>query len=128
MTYQIVERRDGATLWVDVDRPRGQVRYLVTSNHNGIAYQSNSPATHTNKRQAWADHSLEVDGVHAWTQWSPTTLFYVAQLKGEGGKDWGYTTDRHKARLLSPYWAKRFMADCRYCNRPEPMSGLIPQD
>lgn len=52
----------------------------------------------------------------------PYLYFYVAQKKGDGGKDWGYTEltpgqppdvlDR--PILLSPYWQRRFAADCRY--------------
>jgi hypothetical protein len=49
--------------------------------------------------------------------WLPhLPLFYVSELPGEGGIDWGYTTDASKARLLSAYWQRRFAADCRRCN------------
>jgi hypothetical protein len=49
--------------------------------------------------------------------WNPLTktVFYVAQVKGDGGADWGYTTEPAKACHLSPYWVRRFNADCRYC-------------
>jgi hypothetical protein len=40
--------------------------------------------------------------------------WYVAQVPGEGGKDWGYTTDISKARGLNKYWQTRFRADARY--------------
>lgn len=43
----------------------------------------------------------------------PNVRFYVAQLPGEGGADWGYTTDARKAIALSRYWARRFASDCR---------------
>ena len=39
--------------------------------------------------------------------------WYVAQLPGQGGKDWGYTMDVKQALDLSPYWVRRFRA---YCN------------
>jgi len=39
-------------------------------------------------------------------------LLYVANLKGLIG-DWGYTTDYKHAIVLSPYWQRRFAADCR---------------
>ena len=45
-----------------------------------------------------------------WSKAVP--LFYVANLKGRVG-DWGYTTDYKKAIVLSPYWQRRFTADCR---------------
>ncbi len=31
------------------------------------------------------------------------------------GVDWGYETDRSKAIPLTPYWARRFAADRRFC-------------
>jgi hypothetical protein len=43
--------------------------------------------------------------------WSPPA--YVAQLPGEGGRDWGYTSDKAQAKLLSDYWWRRFAADQR---------------
>ena len=45
--------------------------------------------------------------------WSKTfPLFYVANLKGRVG-DWGYTTNYKQAIVLSPYWQRRFAADCK---------------
>lgn len=52
-------------------------------------------------------------------QWNKDKLFYVAQLPGDGGKDWGYTEHIHgrnefdKAIHLTPYWQRRFAKDCR---------------
>ena len=46
--------------------------------------------------------------------WNPRTLFYVANLPGDGGKDWEYTSDYAKALPLTPYWQRRFAAMCRY--------------
>jgi hypothetical protein len=40
--------------------------------------------------------------------------WYVAQVPGEGGVDWGYTKEIAKARALNEYWQKRFRADTRY--------------
>ena len=45
-----------------------------------------------------------------WSKKEP--VIYVSELKGQGGKDWGYTKDFTKAIDLSPYWQKRFNADC----------------
>ncbi len=39
-------------------------------------------------------------------------VFYVAQVP-EGGSDWGYVTKASEACGLSPYWQRRFAADCR---------------
>lgn len=40
-------------------------------------------------------------------------VFYVRELPGEGGVDWGYTDEPAKARPISTYWKKRFMADMK---------------
>ena len=45
--------------------------------------------------------------------WSTGTTFYVASKPGDDGVDWGYHTDPAKALPLSPYWQRRFAADCR---------------
>ena len=48
----------------------------------------------------------------AYRYWSKTIpIFWVAGLKGKVG-DWEYTTDSKKAIALTPYWQKRFNADC----------------
>ena len=40
---------------------------------------------------------------------------YVANLKGDGGKDWGYTNDVTKAIILNtPQW-RSFAKDMREC-------------
>lgn len=39
--------------------------------------------------------------------------WYVESLPGDGGVDWGYTTKVDQAIPLSPYWQKRFRANCR---------------
>ena len=51
------------------------------------------------------------------TQWNKQTYFYVAQIKGDGGADWGYTTDYKKALPLNKHFAKLFKADTEYCGR-----------
>ena len=49
----------------------------------------------------------------AYRYWSKACpLFYVAQVKPRGRGDWGYTTHADKALSLSPYWQRRFAADC----------------
>ena len=40
-------------------------------------------------------------------------LFYVSQVPGDGGKDWGYVTDFSQAIVLNEAQAKRFAVDCR---------------
>lgn len=44
-----------------------------------------------------------------WSKACP--VFYVSEKIGKIG-DWGYTTDVKKALPLSPYWQRRFNADC----------------
>lgn len=39
--------------------------------------------------------------------------FYVANLPGDGGKDWGYTMNAKDALLLNAYWSRRFQSNCR---------------
>ena len=48
-------------------------------------------------------------------QWFPNngTRFYVANVPGDGGRDWGYTTEPAKALPLNAYFVRRFVADCR---------------
>jgi hypothetical protein len=41
--------------------------------------------------------------------------WYVSELPGHGGVDWGYTTDASKAVALNDYWWKRFASDRRKC-------------
>lgn len=54
---------------------------------------------------------MAMKAYRVWKQ-NPLTIFYVAELKGKVG-GWGYTSDPAKAITLSPYWQKRFAADCR---------------
>lgn len=51
----------------------------------------------------------------AYRQWNERTIFYVASLPGhpEPKSDWGYVTKAEQAMPLSPYWQRRFAADCR---------------
>ena len=49
----------------------------------------------------------------AGRQWNKRTFFYVAQVPGDGGTDWGYTTEYGKALPLNQHFARRFAADCR---------------
>ncbi len=51
----------------------------------------------------------------AYRIWNKATgsIYYVAQLKGKVG-DWGYTSDPSQAIRLTPYWQRRFAADCKY--------------
>lgn len=55
----------------------------------------------------------------AYTEFFPGQGFwYVRELPGQGGKDWGWTNDNTKAMPISRYWQRRFVADMRYVNRP----------
>lgn len=47
-----------------------------------------------------------------YRQWDTCHVFYVTEVPGEGGKDWGYSQDSRKAIPVSRYWRRRFMADC----------------
>ena len=40
-------------------------------------------------------------------------IYYVAQVPGDAGVDWGYVTNMRQAKPLPPYWQQRFEADCR---------------
>ena len=44
--------------------------------------------------------------------------WYVCNLPGDGGKDWGYTNKPDEAILLNPYWQRRFAVNCLAVNRP----------
>ena len=48
-----------------------------------------------------------------WNKNNP--VFYVSEKRGDGGADWGYTTDVSKAVDLSPYWQRLFNSDCNKC-------------
>ena len=43
-------------------------------------------------------------------------LWYVANLPGDQGVDWGYSPKVNQALPLSPYWQRRFAADMRRVN------------
>lgn len=47
-----------------------------------------------------------------WNKSKPHERYYVQNVPGNGGADWGYTTNRADAAALSNYWARRFAADC----------------
>ena len=49
-----------------------------------------------------------------WDKREP--VLYVSEKPGDGGVDWGYTSDVSKAIHLSQYWQKRFNADCNRVN------------
>lgn len=49
----------------------------------------------------------------AYRNWTAKVTYYVSEVPGDGGKDWGYTTDSSKAISLNTYWRRRFAADCR---------------
>jgi hypothetical protein len=52
----------------------------------------------------------------AYRVWNKVTreIYWVAQIAGHTGRDWGYTTHASQAIELSDYWQARFAADCRY--------------
>ena len=47
-----------------------------------------------------------------YRQWDSCRAFYVTEVPGDGGKDWGYTEQSSKAVPVSRYWMARFKADC----------------
>lgn len=49
--------------------------------------------------------------------------WYVAQLPGEGGVDWGYSTKRTDARPMSIYWRQRFESDMA---RVKQIAAFVP--
>lgn len=57
--------------------------------------------------------------------------WYVAQLPGEDGVDWGYTDKPDQARVLNRYWQRRFYNDTLAC-RSKPhfyrWTGELPKD
>ena len=70
-------------------------------------------ASKTTERCGFTHHCHCVGAAVAWRQWDADTRYYVAQLPGEDGVDWGYTTKSDTAIILNEYWQKRFAADCR---------------
>ena len=47
-----------------------------------------------------------------YRQWDTCRCFYVANLPGHGGVDWGYSERPSDAIPVSRYWMARFKADC----------------
>jgi len=47
-----------------------------------------------------------------YPQYVPGNTVYVAQIP-QSSADWGYTSNPAEALPLSPYWGRRFAADCR---------------
>lgn len=43
--------------------------------------------------------------------------WYVSDLPGQGGVDWGYDVRPEKATVLAPYWQRRFQKHCDDINR-----------
>ena len=67
---------------------------------------------HCSTRNTTKQRKRTVNAI-AYRYWSKACpLFYVAQVKPRGRGDWGYTTRASEALPLSPYWQKRFAADC----------------
>jgi hypothetical protein len=66
------------------------------------------PITHEENAMKQRTAGTEI----ASRNWNNKQVFYVAQVPGDGGKDWGYTTDRAKALPLNRYFMRRFVADC----------------
>ena len=53
----------------------------------------------------------------AWRFWNYSfPVFYVQNIPGDGGVDWGYTNDVAKALPLNKYFAARFRKDCERVN------------
>jgi hypothetical protein len=56
-------------------------------------------------------------GYTIWKHTGEPRMAYVAQVPGDGGKDWGYTFVRTQAVPLSLYWRRRFERDMARCNQ-----------
>jgi len=63
-------------------------------------------------------------GYTIWRHVTPMKTVYVAQVPGDGGKDWGYTDKREQATPLSLYWRRRFERDMERCRRVGSFSPL----
>lgn len=46
-------------------------------------------------------------------RWGNNAVYFVREVLGEGGADWGYVFEPGKARPISTYWMRRFVADMR---------------
>jgi hypothetical protein len=40
---------------------------------------------------------------------------YVREMKGVGGKDWGWVSESSLATPVSEHWKMRFLADANHC-------------
>lgn len=66
-------------------------------------------------------------GYTIWKHTGQPKTVYVAQIPGDGGKDWGYTDKREQAIPLSVYWRRRFECDmtrCRQVGSFSPITGV----
>lgn len=57
---------------------------------------------------------ISPDGV-AWCIRPWGGMRYVGSLKGDGGKDWGWTAERSQALPLTPHWQRRYRGNRRAC-------------
>ncbi len=48
--------------------------------------------------------------------------WYVRELPGQGGADYGYVTDASKAVPMSPYWQRRFRTYVGRCSEHDSVS------
>lgn len=78
----------------------------------GIDDVSQSLGPMTVARDGTVKQNPEGNAIGMRTDPSGRTL-YASDLPGHGGKDWGYTDRSEKALPLSPYWQRRFAANCR---------------
>jgi hypothetical protein len=84
------------------DKAGGYVQY--TMNEAGMRA--------TNHSTPQRDAPLDGDAI-AWRD-DPRrkgTVLYVDSVPGDGGADWGYSSNSQNAKVLSPYWQRRFRAD-----------------
>ena len=52
-----------------------------------------------------------------YRQWDTARVFYVTDLPGHGGVDWGYSERPSDAISVSRYWMARFKMDCARVNQ-----------
>jgi hypothetical protein len=99
---------DGEPIFLDLNKGHFSL-FVWPDINNQNATKIDLTAALTSNRKADSEHANMI----AYRRWHTGTIFYVANLPGDGGKGWGYTTKAADAIPLSPYWQRRFAADCR---------------
>jgi hypothetical protein len=91
--------------------------------HKSDCAVHNAPAMPKGPCDCGAAAARPIGGIKAYrTDFDQFKPWWVSQLPARPGSkrakrdgvDWGYEADPMKAIFLTPYWARRFMADARY--------------